>query len=221
MIIRKTNEPVHAKLYFFNLKEGQAKQKIFIVGSSNLTKFGLLREHEFNVEISDYGCKEAEEYFDKLWDKATKITENNVTKDKLINIIRNNTFVTKITPFEAYVYILYQYIENYKNKDISENLIDKFKNNNYTPYKYQLDAIKQALKVIESTNGVILADVVGLGKSIIACAIAYELRQRGVVIAPPALIEDDTKTTRWKNILKTLDYQQSVGKHTLVATSKI
>ncbi len=61
MKIRKTYEPNHSKLYLFKLREEQiARNKLFITGSSNLTKAGLSTQNEFNVEISDYGFDEAE-----------------------------------------------------------------------------------------------------------------------------------------------------------------
>ena len=47
--------------------------------------------------------------------------------------------------------------------------------NGFEKYKYQLDAVNQALNVIETYNGVIIADVVGLGKSVIASLIAKQL----------------------------------------------
>lgn len=47
-----------------------------------------------------------------------------------------------------------------------------------------------------------MADVVGLGKTIIACCIAKELKKRGVVICPPGLIGDKNKTAGWKMYLE-------------------
>ncbi len=50
MIIRKTYEPNHSKLYLFKLREEQiARNRLFITGSSNLTKAGLTTQNEFNV----------------------------------------------------------------------------------------------------------------------------------------------------------------------------
>lgn len=67
LIIRKTLNPNHAKLYIFRLNERQiGRNKLFITGSSNLTKMGLSEQEEFNVEIGDYGVEEAENYFDEL-----------------------------------------------------------------------------------------------------------------------------------------------------------
>jgi len=191
LIIRKTIVPSHAKLYIFKLNDDQVSRKqLFITGSSNLTRPGLSDQEEFNVEISDYGIEDTEEYFDELWNNAIKITENSEKKKKILEIIEKETLVREITPFEAYAFIMKNYIDVFEKKQIGDSLINIFTKNGYTPYKYQLDAIQQALAIIEKNNGVILADVVGLGKTIIACSIAYELRKRGVIICPPGLKGD-------------------------------
>ena len=65
IVIRKTREPNHSKLYLFKTKEKSAPS-LFITGSSNLTRAGLVSQNEFNVEIKDYGFEEAEKYFDDL-----------------------------------------------------------------------------------------------------------------------------------------------------------
>ena len=58
----------------------------------------------------------------------------------------------------------------------------------FADFNYQLDAIKQGIDCLDKYSGVIIADVVGLGKSIIATAIAYNLALlQTVVIAPPHL----------------------------------
>ena len=72
-------------------------------------------------------------------------------------------------------------------KDITE---DYFEN-----YKYQRDAIAKGLDILKDHNGVLIADVVGLGKSIIASAIANNLGLRTIVICPPHLKE------QWKDYL--------------------
>ncbi len=58
----------------------------------------------------------------------------------------------------------------------------------FADFGYQIDAVKQGLDCLEKYDGVIIADVVGLGKSIIAATIAYNLTMsRIVVITPPHL----------------------------------
>lgn len=194
LIIRKTYKPNHAKLYLFKLEQGQVgKKELFITGSSNLTKAGLSTQNEFNVEIGDYGFEDAEKYFDELWNEAVKITEYNDTKKKLIEVIEKETLIKNVSPFEAFCLVLKTYLDSFEQKEISESLIKILVKNGYKPYQYQLDAVKQALAIIENNNGVIVADVVGLGKTIIACAIAKQLKRRGVIICPPGIMGDSRK----------------------------
>jgi len=203
LIIRKTINPNHAKLYIFKLNETQiGRSEIFITGSSNLTKPGLIDQNEFNVEISDYGFDKAEQYFDSLWENSIRISEDNDFKQKLINVLEKNTLIREITPFEAYALVLKIYLESFNKKEVGESLLKLLEENGYKKYRYQLDAIEQALAIIEKYNGVILADVVGLGKTIIACAIAKELRRRGVIICPPGLIGDAKKKDGGWNMYK-------------------
>ncbi len=198
IIIRKTFEPNHAKLYLFKLVDNQLiRQKLLITGSSNLTRAGLTTQNEFNVEISDYGFDEAESYFDKLWEKSIKITEWDDVKKRLIEVIEQETHVKQITPFEAYLLVLKSYLESYEHKDIGTYLPQFLEKIGYKPYKYQIDAVQLGLSIIEKHNGVLIADVVGLGKTIVACTIAKALRKRGMVICPPGLMGDSNKTEGW------------------------
>jgi HKD family nuclease len=111
LLIRKTADPNHAKLYLFNIKDelqGLVDQK-FITGSSNLTRAGVLEQNEFNVEIGDYGTEQAEAYFDALWETAVPISERKDRKQYLINLVRNRSQAAQVTPFEAYVKVLKTY----------------------------------------------------------------------------------------------------------------
>ncbi len=213
--IRKTRESNHAKLYCFKLKE-ISRPALFITGSSNLTKAGLVKQQEFNVEISDYGVDEAEKYFDKLWEEAIKITEDHIVKEKLLTTLEKETSIRRITPFEAYALALKSYLDTYKAQ--AQDKVEKvLKGAGFYPYKYQMDAISQALKILEDHNGVILADVVGLGKTVIACAIANLLGKRGVIVCPPGLMGDPTiENSGWKYYLEKFELYgweiESIGK---------
>jgi superfamily II DNA or RNA helicase/HKD family nuclease len=203
LIIKKTYNPNHAKIYLFKLEEDQVgRNKLFITGSSNLTKAGLIAQEEFNVELSDYGFEDAEQYFDTLWEDAVKITEVDEIKKRLIEIIEKETLVKDMTPYEAYVLVLKSYLDSFEQKEIGQSLIEVLEENGYIPYQYQLDAVKQALAIIEKNNGVIIADVVGLGKTVVACAIAREMRKRGIVICPPAIVGDKNKKSGWRKYIE-------------------
>lgn len=205
--IRKTYDPNHAKLYIFKIKDEYAKLKcsFFITGSSDLTKAGLIQQDEFNVEISDYGTKDAEEYFDNLWEVAVKITENATFKARLIDLLEQKTLLTEVTPYEAFALVLKTYIELQEQKQIKRSLFELLKEKGYRTYKYQTDAVAQALSIIEQHQRVIVSDVVGLGKSIVAGLIARSLGKRGIILCPPGLIGDENATSGWRK------YREDIG----------
>jgi superfamily II DNA or RNA helicase/HKD family nuclease len=202
LIIRKTKEPNHAKLYIFSMDENSKVilPGLFITGSSNLTRAGLESQDEFNVEIKDYGFEDAKNYFDNFWERAIELTPEDV--QKLIEILENETFFRNITPFEAYAYLLKIYLDLHQGlypvQDLRRLLLER----KYKPYDYQLSAVSQAVANCEAHSGCILADVVGLGKTIIACVTAKALGKRGIVICPPHLIGDNAKTSGWKKYLE-------------------
>ena len=202
--IRKTIMPNHAKLYIFTFDQTQiAKDKLFITGSSNLTKAGLLSQYEFNVEISDYGLEEAETYFDDLWEVSVKITEDNLLRSRLVKILNENTLIKQVTPFEAYVWVIKNYLKYFETQMEEKSLSFLLKSAGYSPYKYQIDAINQSLSIIKKHGGVIIADVVGLGKSVIASAAARSYGARGIVICPPSIIGDrKLKDSGWWGYLE-------------------
>lgn len=197
--IRKTRNPNHAKLYIFKIagQFAELRSSVFATGSSNLTKAGLESQEEFNVEISDYGTDDAEAYFDTLWEDAIPITEDDVRRDQLIRFIRHRSQAATVDPFEAYALILKTFLELHEQKEIKPEVIRLLEENGYEKYRYQLDAVEQALTTIDAYNGVIIADVVGLGKSVIAAMIAKHLGKRGMVICPPGLIGNKRDNTGW------------------------
>ncbi|MGC3977663.1 MAG: SNF2-related protein [Paludibacteraceae bacterium] len=65
--------------------------------------------------------------------------------------------------------------------------------------KSQEDAIRMAISTIKKHNGVIISDVVGLGKSIIASTTANNLNLRTIITSPPHLV------SQWE------DYQEEFG----------
>ncbi len=193
--LRKTIKPNHSKLYLFKLKN-QITPKAFITGSSNLTKYGLETQEEFNVEIKDYGFDDAEEYFDNLWNTSIEITYPDIEET-----ITKHTMFREITPYEAYAYILKSYLDLHMDSKISkDNIKELLEKLGYKAYSYQIDAVMQGLSTLEDHGGIILADVVGLGKTVVACMIAKLLNKRGIVIAPPHLI-GQTEYDGWKGYI--------------------
>ena len=227
LIIKKTLNPNHAKVYIFKLDEKYRElfniKGQFITGSSNLTKAGLRSQEEFNVEIRDYGFDTADEYFEELWGSAIPITQAENGKKAIIDFLQNKTQSSLITPYEAYAYILKTYIDLQENKKINSYLDRILEENGFEKYTYQIDAVNQALNIIETYNGVIIADVVGLGKSVIASLIANQLGKRGLILCPPGLIGDKKENSGWWeywNKFKLYDWDiESSGNIEVVAES--
>ncbi len=74
----------------------------------------------------------------------------------------------------------------------------------FTDLQYQRDAIERGIDRINRYNGVIIADVVGLGKSIIASTIAHNLEKQTVIIAPPHL------KSQWEDYAAEFDFKAHV-----------
>lgn len=209
LIIRKTKEPNHAKLYLFEMNEEEydkhSLRGYLITGSSNLTRSGLKGQHEFNVEIKDYGYNEAVEYFDDLWRSAIPITEIAERKIRLIEFVEHRSHAAEVTPFEAYALILKTFLDNQKIKDLKPQVESLLEENGFKRFSYQIDAVEQGLSVIEENNGVVIADVVGLGKSVIASMIARNLDTKGLIICPPGLMGNRLDETGWWGYVKNFD----------------
>ncbi|MCE5175504.1 MAG: helicase-related protein [Bacteroidales bacterium] len=190
--IRKTKNPNHAKLYLFKLNQQQTEiqgmKGQFITGSSNLTSAGLSGQEEFNVEIKDYGYEDADAYFEALWAEAAPITEIPSQRNIIIDLVGTKTLAAKVTPYEAYALILKTYLDLQQTMQISSSTLELLKNNGYKEFAYQVDAVNQGLSILEEYKGVVIADVVGLGKSVIASLIAKYLDKRTMIICPPGLI---------------------------------
>src|SRR5690606_29556715 len=201
LVIRKTQNPNHSKVYLFKLNQHQAHLQgipgLFITGSSNLTKAGLSNQDEFNVEIKDYGYDDAKKYFDDLWNVAIPISELEDRKNSLYKFITHRSQVATVTPYEAYALVLKTYLELYDQKKIKPEVEQLIDDAGFKKFSYQIDAVNQALSILGQYNGVIIADVVGLGKSVIASLIANNIGRRGMIICPPALIGDKELRTGW------------------------
>ncbi len=190
--IRKTKDPCHAKMYIFNYSpehsnNGETKG-VVIMGSSNLSYQGLKGRTEINAKFyHENDVVEANEIFENLWEKSVAIVDKDTLEEFETKVIKNIWYDKLYPPYLMYIRVLAEYfdIEDKKRKIKTPNLI----NNNYQDFKYQTDAIHLALRSIENHNGVIISDVVGLGKSIIASTIAYNLGVYTFIICPPHLKE--------------------------------
>lgn len=189
--IRKTKEPSHAKMYIFSYKEeyceeGETPGSV-ITGSSNLTYSGLVGQNEINVRFQDKAeYIEAKNIFERLWENAVVLADKEHIQEFEDGVIKHIWYEKIFPPYLLYLRVLYEYF----NIDTSRHIrtphdITKGK---FFNLKYQEDAVRMGIETIKKHNGVIISDVVGLGKSIIASSIANNLNYRTVIISPPHLV---------------------------------
>ena len=187
--IRKTAEPNHAKLYLFKKKiefnEGGNYPGVMILGSSNLSISGLHSRHEANiVDRSSTMYNEAQAFFDRLWDESVEITKKDPSE--FMHSVVERIWVDKLPkPYLLYIRVLKELFSIGSSRNIK--LPSEITRDRMIDLRYQIDAISQAIDIINRHNGVIIADVVGLGKSIVASAVAHNLNLKTIIICPPHL----------------------------------
>lgn len=188
--IRKTLDPCHSKMYLFayndQMNENGELPGVVITGSSNLSYQGLTGRLELNARFNDKAdYEEGQELFEELWvDSVLIANKDNV--DEWNNKVMARIWYDQIySPYLMYIRVLHEYF----SIPINENLLTPYDitDGKYSNLKYQTDAVQMALNALENHNGAIVADVVGLGKSIIASTVARNLKLRTIVICPPHL----------------------------------
>ena len=191
---------LHAKCYIFG--SYTTDHAIGIIGSSNFTKNGLTQNTELNALESDHRIvlsepkTESQEvghlfWFDSFWNDETTEKWN----EEFGEILSMST-VGHITysPYEMYMATLWHLYQNEVTEeitlstDISKNL-----------YAFQQRNAQLLINKIEKTGLAMLADSVGLGKTITAGAVIKHYLEQGArriyVIAPARLIP------QWKDDL--------------------
>ncbi len=193
-------QKIHAKVYIFRpTRFNQHTLGEVITGSSNLTDSGLgsfaESNYEFNVSLRDYDdVKFATEEFERLWEESIPMLHAEAAKIKKKTYLRDD-----FTPFELYIKMLIEYFG--KRVDYDPYNIDLLLPDKFVRLKYQSDAANQGYAIMMKHNGFILADVVGLGKTIIACMVIkkfiYEngTHTKILVVVPPAIEGSWRRTT--------------------------
>jgi superfamily II DNA/RNA helicase len=189
---------IHAKIYIFREKEKHDHgYGSVITGSSNLTDAGLSKNFEFNVELRDNSDIDyATQTFNELWEDSIPISEEHIEKLQTETYL-NDTY----TPYQVYLKFLIEYFG--KSIEFDPNSITDLPKG-FKRLSYQVDAVNDGFSKMIKHNGFILADVVGLGKTIVATIIAKKYfyyngfpshRSRTLIIVPPALKENWVETT--------------------------
>ena len=188
--IRKTLEPCHSKMYLFayndQMNEGGELPGVLITGSSNLSYQGLKGRLELNARFNDkLEYEEGKKLFNELWENSVVIANKDNLDEWNNKVMKRIWYEQLYSPYLMYIRVLKEYFNiPTVNNILTPHDITEGK---YSNLRYQTDAVQMALNALNNHNGAIVADVVGLGKSVIASTIARNLKLRTIIVCPPHL----------------------------------
>lgn len=179
---------LHAKLYLFHTHEARTPI-IGYLGSSNLTFAGLSSQGELNIDVLDSdAARKLSKWFDDRWEDRWCI---DIT-DELAEIIETSWAgeQQERLPYQVYIKMAY-HLSQEARTGLNEFRIPKDFGN--LLFDYQTAAVKIAAHHLNKRDGVLIGDVVGLGKTLMATALArifeddYDLET--LIICPKNLVK--------------------------------
>lgn len=157
---------LHAKLYLLH-REDHFNPVIGYLGSSNLTFSGLSGQGELNIDVMDGdAAQKLVDWFEDRWQDRWCV---DISKE-LIEIIETSwAREDLIPPYHVYVKMAYHLSQEARTGlhefNIPRDLEDML-------FEYQKAAVKVAAHHLNKRGGVLIGDVVGLGKTLMATTLA-------------------------------------------------
>lgn len=156
--------PLHAKLYL--VPQNHINLPVIgFLGSSNLTFSGLSGQGELNVDVLDHDAtKKLQQWFDERWQDRFCLD----ISDDLAKIIDESWAREELIP-PYYVYLKMAYHLSQEARDgLSQYQVPA----DFKLFKFQEAAVRIAAHHVNKRGGVMVGDVVGLGKTLVGTAIA-------------------------------------------------
>lgn len=177
--------PLHAKLYLVHRHDPNTPTVGFL-GSSNLTLPGLVKQGELNVDILDHdACNKLQKWFSDRWQDYGCVD----ISQELAEIIDQSWAREElISPYYIYLKIAY-HLSHEAIAGLSEFRIPREFNN---LFDFQKAAVQLAARHVTRRGGVLVGDVVGLGKTLVGTALAKILQEdcflETLIICPKNLV---------------------------------
>lgn len=158
--------PLHAKLYL-HFRRDPLNPKTGYLGSSNLTFAGLSKQGELNIDVLDHdACDKLAKWFEDRWNDRFCL---DISKE-LVEIINSSwARPERIPPYHIYVKMAY-HLSQEARAGLTEFRIPTDFGNKL--FEFQKAAVKIAAHHLNKRGGVVIGDVVGLGKTLMATALA-------------------------------------------------
>ena len=179
--------PLHAKLYLL-FRPDPINPATGFLGSSNLTFAGLSQQGELNVDVLDHdACEKLARWFEDRWQDRWCID----ISDELVLIINESWAREKpIPPYHIYIKMAY-HLSQEARTGLSEFRIPREFRDRL--FEFQKAAVQIAAHHINKRGGVLIGDVVGLGKTLMATATARiledDLGLETLIICPKNLVD--------------------------------
>lgn len=181
-----TRRPLHGKTYICHRDDIDNPITGF-VGSSNLTIPGLTRNLELNVDVVDvHGAADLATWFEDRW---TDRFSRPVTAEILDLLDESWARRQPRRPYDVFMKVCYDL-----SRDVREGLAEYSIPNTISAQllDYQATAVQALGRRIITRGGTMLGDVVGLGKTLTAIAVALMLREEHgylpLIICPKNLV---------------------------------
>ncbi len=158
--------PLHAKLYLL-FRPDPISPTVGYLGSSNLTFAGLSQQGELNMDVVDQdACQKLAAWFEDRWNDRWCV---DIT-DELAQIIEESWAREQSLP-PYYIYLKMAYHLSREARDgLTEFRIPRDFGNKL--FDFQVAAVKIAAHHLNKRGGILIGDVVGLGKTFMATALA-------------------------------------------------
>ncbi len=157
---------LHAKLYLL-FRSDPINPIVGYLGSSNLTMAGLSKQGELNVDVLDGdACTKLAKWFEDRWNDRWCIG----ISSELVAVIEASWARSElIPPYHIYLKVAY-HLSQEARTGLSEFRIPRDFGNRL--FEFQTAAVKIAAHHLNKRGGVLIGDVVGLGKTLMATALA-------------------------------------------------
>ncbi len=174
---------LHAKLFVAHRRDA-AVRRVAFVGSSNLTQAGLQLQGELNIDVLDQNA--ANDLAVWFHDRWTDINARDISAE-LADLI-DASWIQQTEPYLVHLKLAYHLSRDAREgqaafeipQDIASELLD-----------FQSAAVRMAARTLQRRRGVMIGDVVGLGKTLTATALARvmeeEDRVETLILCPKSL----------------------------------